>query len=91
MEQHEAFFKRCKQLISERAIDYSAPDVNIGRIAMAWSQYLDIPVSKYDVCVLMAMLKLSRLCNGYHEDSLHDAASYLALAHSLSKGGVDHD
>lgn len=85
------FFRRCKELIDQRQIDYALPEINLSRIAKSWSEYLGFFVSPYDVCVMMTMLKLSRLCNGYHEDSLHDAASYLALAHSLSKGGVDHD
>jgi len=31
----------------------------------------------------MAMLKLARLSQGYHQDTLEDAAAYIALAEML--------
>lgn len=85
------FFEKCKQLIYMRGIDYSPPEINIGRISKSWSEYLQMPVSKYDVCILMTMLKMARLCNGHHQDSLNDAACYLALASKLAEDGVDYD
>lgn len=87
----DAFFETCCELINKRSIDYADPAINIKRISKAWSEYLQIPVSAYDVCMLMTLLKLSRLCHGHHTDSIHDAAAYLALAHALAKPGVDHD
>jgi hypothetical protein len=87
----EGFFETCIDLIEKRSIDYADPAVNIKRISKAWSEYLQLPISSYDVCMLMTLLKLSRLCHGHHQDSIHDAASYLALAHTLAKAGVDHD
>lgn len=90
MENHiESFFNRCKELINQRQIEYAPPNVNITRIARSWSEFLGIAVSPYDVCVMMTMVKLSRLCNGYHQDSLEDAASYMALASLLSETRVE--
>jgi hypothetical protein len=34
-------------------------------------------------------LKLARLQNGYHKDSILDAICYLALAYELSDDGAD--
>jgi hypothetical protein len=83
------FFRRCKELIEQRQIDYALPDINLSRIAKSWSEYLGFFVSPYDVCVMMTMLKLSRLCNGYHQDSLEDAACYMALASKLSETRIE--
>ena len=83
------FFKRCKELIDQRQIDYAQPEINLSRIAKSWSEYLGFFVSPYDVCVMMTMLKLSRLCNGYHQDSLEDAACYMALASKLSETRIE--
>lgn len=64
-----------------RQKDYGKPEVNFSRIAARWSQHLGITVTPYQVCLLMAELKLARLASGeYHEDSLTDGAAYLALA-----------
>ena len=83
------FFKRCKELIDQRQIDYAQPEINLSRIAKSWSEYLGFFVSPYDVCVMMTMLKLSRLCNGYHQNSLEDAACYMALASKLSETRIE--
>jgi hypothetical protein len=83
------FFRRCKELIDQRQIDYAQPEINLNRIAKSWSEYLGFFVSPYDVCVMMTMLKLSRLCNGYHQDSLEDAACYMALASKLSETRIE--
>ena len=83
------FFKRCKELIDQRQIDYAQPEINLSRIAKSWSEYLGFFVSPYDVCVMMTMLKLSRLCNGYDQDSLEDAACYMALASKLSETRIE--
>jgi hypothetical protein len=43
-------------------------------------------VSSYEVCIMMADLKLGRLAKGdYHKDSIADAIGYLALAYELHK------
>ena len=89
MQNPESFFNRCKELIEQRQLDYSTPQVNLTRIAKSWSEYIGITISPYDVCIMMVMLKMSRLCNGYHLDSIEDAASYLALAEMLSETRVE--
>jgi hypothetical protein len=47
-------------------------------------------ISPYEVAVMMAMLKLARLSQGYHQDTLEDAAAYIALA-ELLKGTEEDD
>lgn len=81
----EDFFERCTQIIRDRGESYASPAVNIDRIGRMWTTYLGTVVGPYDVCVMMAMLKMARLCNGFHQDSIDDAAAYLALASSLSE------
>lgn len=38
---------------------------------------------------MMAMLKLCRLSQGYHQDTLEDAAAYIAIAELLK--GIEDD
>lgn len=59
---------------------YGTPEQNFQRIADRWSQYLGGDISPYDVCIMMAELKLARLANGRDRDGLRDACGYLALA-----------
>jgi len=82
------FFSRCTEHIVERANQYDAPELNLKRIADAWTNFLKREISPYEVAVMMAMLKMARLSQGYHQDTLEDAAAYIALA-ELLKGTED--
>lgn len=77
------FFSRCTEHIVERANQYDAPELNLKRIASMWTNFLKREVNAYEVAVMMAMLKLARLSQGYHQDTLEDAAAYIALAEIL--------
>ena len=82
-EKIEAFLERCMDLIRERASDYEPPAISLGKISVLWSEYLGSEVTAYDVAIMMCLLKVARLSKGHHQDSLEDAAAYLALANSL--------
>jgi len=77
------FFSRCTEHIVERANQYDAPELNLKRIADSWTNFLKREISPYEVAIMMAMLKLCRLSQGYHQDTLEDAAAYIALAEML--------
>lgn len=85
------FFSRCTEHIVERANQYDAPELNLKRIADMWTNFLKREVSPYEVAVMMAMLKLARLSQGYHQDTLEDAAAYIALAEMLKDTEVSED
>lgn len=80
MKKLEAFFQRCLDLTTVRAEHYGHPSKNLRRIADMWSVYLETPIRPEDVAVLMCCLKLARLAEGWHQDSIDDAATYLGLA-----------
>ena len=80
-----AFFLRCSELIKERANEYEPPAISLGKIALYWQTYTDCKTTPYDVAIMMALLKIARLSKGHHQDSLEDAASYLAIANSLKE------
>lgn len=80
MKKLEAFFQRCLDLTTVRSENYGHPSKNLRRIADMWSVYLETPIRPEDVAVLMCCLKLCRLAEGWHQDSIDDAATYLGLA-----------
>lgn len=87
-DEHEnisAFFERCYDLIRERASEYEPPAISLAKIATYWQTYMDVEVSPYDVAIMMCQLKIARLSKGHHQDSLEDAAAYLAIANSLKE------
>lgn len=84
----EEFFAKCLKHIQDRGVNYSPPEVNLERIARLWSEYLRCPITSYDVSLMMVMVKISRLMNGYHQDSVEDGAAYFALAELLKKKDV---
>ena len=66
-----------------RNADYGPPEVNFQRIADRWSQLLRVDVEPWQVCVMMADVKIARLAEGYTEDSVIDLIGYAALAAEL--------
>ena len=85
------FFSRCTEHIVERANQYDAPELNLKRIADSWTNFLKREISPYEVAVMMAMLKMARLSQGYHQDTLEDAAAYIALAEMLKDTEISED
>jgi hypothetical protein len=71
----------------QREADYGDAWHSFNRIAERWSQSLEPSdggfVAPYHVAMAMADLKLARLQNGYHKDSILDAICYLALAYEM--------
>jgi hypothetical protein len=69
----------------ERLKHYGHPSVNFQRIATAWSEYLgnklpdDVVISPSDVTNMMILLKVMRMAEGYHRDSVVDIVGYAAL------------
>lgn len=84
----EDFFKRCLDLAEAREKHYGQPSANLNRIAKMWSVYLTFEVSAEDVAIMMACLKIARLAEGWHQDSIEDAATYLGLANLVKD---EHD
>jgi hypothetical protein len=72
-------------VMGPRQDSYGTPEANLGRIAALWGAYLGRDVSAQDVALMMALVKVSRLRNGYQRDSYVDLIGYAALAESLHK------
>lgn len=85
VEKLSAFFDRCKDLIKERAQQYEPPAISLRKIASYWSEYLGTKITPYDVAIMMCQLKIARLSQGHHQDSLEDGAAYLGLANLLKE------
>ena len=84
-EERELILDDAAKLISgDRELDYGAPRVNFGRAAKMWSAHLGIEVDEATVCLLMVLLKVSRLSHDQcSRDSWVDAAGYIALGAEL--------
>ena len=83
----QALDQASKLIHGDRNKDYGPPEVNFQRIADRWSQLLRVDVEPWQVCVMMADVKIARLAEGYTEDSVIDLIGYAALAAEL-KGKV---
>jgi len=70
---------------------YGGPRENFERIAGLWREYLgkkflsSCDLGPDDVASMMILLKLARLMNGYHRDSVVDVAGYAACWELLSE------
>lgn len=64
-----------------RQADYGPPEQNLTTIANLWGEYLGIPVTATDVCMLMVLLKVARAStHGPTRDTLVDIAGYARCA-----------
>ena len=66
-----------------RQQSYGRPAENFARIAERMKQMLGIDLAPWQVAQMMAEVKLARLANGWHDDSVDDAIAYLALMKEL--------
>jgi hypothetical protein len=69
----------------DRQHDYGPPHVNFDRIGRLWTVILGTEVLPHQVALCMAALKIARLVQTPHRDSMVDAAGYIALAAELAE------
>jgi hypothetical protein len=73
-------------IIQDRGLnDYGHPQDNMQHAAMLISAYLQMPVTDYQVCAILALVKIARTIEDSQKiDSWIDAASYLAISGQLA-------
>tara|TARA_R110000751_G_scaffold264535_2_gene363603 strand:+ start:100 stop:378 length:279 start_codon:yes stop_codon:yes gene_type:complete len=84
----EELLDECKGLIIKRGQQYGEAQTLYKRTATIWSEHLNAQISAADVCMMMALMKVSRIGEGVGDkaalkDSYMDAINYIALAFSL--------
>ncbi len=67
-------------ILDERGMEYGHPAINIRRIADLWASYFGREIDPLDVCICMALVKVSRIVETPNRDSFIDLVSYAALA-----------
>jgi hypothetical protein len=88
LKQHsaKAILDEASDILDERGLDYGHPAVNIKRISELWSSYFGREVDPLDVCICMALVKISRVVETPKRDSFVDLVSYAALAGEMAIG-----
>lgn len=76
---------KAKEIIyGDREKTHGNPDKNVKTIAEFWSTYLDVEISKEQVCDMMCLLKLARSKNDpVHEEHNLDNVGYALLKERL--------
>jgi len=70
----------------ERAKDYGEPEESFSDISSYWSKYLGVPISSFDVGIMMILMKVARGGRGrFKKDNLVDICGYAALVGSDDK------
>ena len=81
----QAALEQASSLINgPRQEAYGSPHENFERLAVRISQITEQPITKRQAAQILVEVKLARLANGYHEDSVIDAIAYLALMMELN-------
>ena len=86
--------KRC--VCGQREQDYGSPENNFRLIASLWGPYIrqrcvghsaDVSINPEDVAMLMALLKIARICSGTGtQDSFVDLCGYAACGGEIAGG-----
>jgi hypothetical protein len=74
-------------IIQDRGLnDYGHPADNMEHAAMLISAYLQMPVMDYQVCAILALIKIARATTGNSDkaDNYIDGAAYIALMGQLA-------
>ena len=75
-----------KILIEDRNKAHGDAEENFQLIADYWGYYLDKPLKKEDICIMMALLKIARTQAGQHNlDDYIDACGYSAIAGEIAE------
>jgi hypothetical protein len=82
----KAILSEAADTIGERGLEYGHPAINIKRIAELWTSYFGREIDPLDVCICMALVKISRLVETPKRDSFVDLVSYAALAGEMAIG-----
>lgn len=82
----KAILNEASDIIDARGFEYGHPAVNIKRIAELWSTYFGREIDPLDVCICMALVKISRVVETPKRDSFVDLVSYAALAGEMAIG-----
>ena len=69
-----------------RRDDYGTPSENHGRTAAMWSDYLGVPITARQVCMLNILQKISRDAHAAKRDNLVDIAGYVRNAELVCVG-----
>ena len=79
-------------IIQDRGLnDYGHPADNMQHAAMLISAYLQVPVQDYQVCGILALIKMARSATGTISkvDNYIDGAAYIALMGQLCTENVE--
>lgn len=81
----DIFAEAASLIHGQRAKDYGDANKSFNQIALLWTSYLKHPVTKEDVAMMMALLKMVRYKNSdyTHHDSIVDMLGYIALADEI--------
>ena len=82
----KAILDEAKDTILDRGLEYGHPAINIKRISELWGSYFGREIDPLDVCICMALVKVSRLVETPKRDSFVDLVSYAALAGEMALG-----
>jgi hypothetical protein len=82
---HAEILQTATDIYQDRGLSYGFPTDNMARAASLISAYLEVPVTDYQVAVILALVKIGRSIEDSQKiDTWIDGASYLAIAGQLA-------
>ena len=84
---YKEILQSATDIVQDRGLnDYGAPEDNMQHAAMLISAYLQMPVTDYQVCAILALVKIARASTGNTQkaDNYIDGAAYIALMGQLA-------
>jgi hypothetical protein len=82
---HAEILQTATDLYQDRGLSYGHPTDNMARAARLISAYLEMPITDYQVAVVLSLVKIARSIEDAQKiDTWIDGASYLAIAGQLA-------
>jgi len=84
---YQEILQSATDIIQDRGLnDYGHPADNMQHAAMLISAYLQHPIEDYQVCAILALIKIARASSGTVDkpDNYIDGAAYIALMGQLA-------
>ena len=84
---YKEILQNATDIVQDRGLnDYGHPADNMQHAAMLISAYLQLPVHDYQVCAILALIKIARATQGTSDkvDNYIDGAAYIALMGQLA-------
>ncbi len=85
LDAQKSILEEASAIVKERMLNYGPPKASFEKTAKLWSVFLDRTITAHEVCMCLALLKLSRESFHVKRDNRIDICGYMECAEQSLK------